>query len=264
MIDNSKIIILILSTNIPEYQYFKAAIQKTWLQDFKNIGIKCFFYEGDSDSNYIQGDVIKVKSPDDLYGVSHKLVEALKVVFEIYPKTQLIYRTNLSSYIDVQTFMKYIHYHNFSDQTYAGVIGTTYLFKEKLYKNKLLFFILQFIPLGKKLQFASGAGFFLGAIHCRKIISTRVNLNLVDDIMVAHTIKVKPLDNAIPERLLVSSNTRNRYTKEAFNKLVNERLLFHYRFKTINRNDDAIILSMFGEKQYRESYFTSNEKNIIK
>ena len=53
MIDNSNIVILILSTNKPKYQYFKAAIQKTWLQDFKKIGIKCFFYEGDSDSNYI-------------------------------------------------------------------------------------------------------------------------------------------------------------------------------------------------------------------
>ena len=97
MIDNSNIVILILSTNKPEYQYFKAAIQETWLQDFKKLDIKVFFYEGGSESNHVQGNLIKVKSPDDLYGVSHKLVEALKVVFEIYPETQLVYRTNLSS-----------------------------------------------------------------------------------------------------------------------------------------------------------------------
>ena len=260
MINHSKIVILILSTNNPEYQYFKTAIQETWLQDFKKLEIKCFFYEGGSESNHIQGNVIKVKSPDDLYGVSHKLVEALKVVFDIYPETKLIYRTNLSSYIDVQTFMKFINFHKFSEETYAGLIGITNLFREKLYKYKLLYFMFNFITFGKKFQFASGAGFFLGEIHCRKIISTRVNQNLVDDVMVAHIIKVKPLPSAIPERLLVSMKTRHIFQKQSFNKLVNESLLFHYRFKTNNRKEDAILLCFFGQQNFRETFFISNNE----
>ena len=255
MIDRSKIIILILSTNNPEYLDLKHSIEKTWVNDFKEIGIKCFFYEGGSDSNFIQGDVINVKSPDDLYGVSHKLVEALKVVLEIYPKTELVYRTNLSSYIDVQTFMKFIYFHNFNDQTYAGLIGTTYLFKEKLYKYKILYFIFQFIPFGIKIQFASGAGFFLGSKHCRTIISSKVNLNLIDDVMVAYTINVSPLTTAIPERLSVSLETRQQFQKKTILSLINEKYLYHYRFKTNNRKEDASLLKMFGDKNFREGFF---------
>ena len=262
MLDYSKIIILILSTKDTEYEAFRTAIESTWLQDFKNLGIKCFFYEGGSDTNKIEGDVIKVNSLDNLYGVSHKLVEVLKVIYEKYPETQLLYRTNLSSYIDVPIFLKFIELHNFSEYTYAGIIGNTHFYKERFYQNRLLYFMLNFIPFGKKLQFASGAGFFLGAIHCRKIISSRVNLNLVDDIMVAHTIKVKPLSASIPERLLVSMKKRNYFKKESFIKLVNERLLFHYRFKTNNRNEDAILLRMFGDKHYRESFFICQNEKI--
>ena len=103
MLDYSKIIVLILSTKDSEYDDFRTAIESTWLQDFKNLGIKCFFYEGGSDKNKIEGDYIKLKCPDDLYSVSLKLIEALKVVFEKYPEIQLVYRTNLSSYIDVKT-----------------------------------------------------------------------------------------------------------------------------------------------------------------
>ena len=42
--------------------------------------------------------------------------------------------------------------------------------------------------------------------------------------------------------------------KEFFN-LVYEKYLFHYRFKTKNRNEDAFLLKMFGEKKFRESFF---------
>jgi hypothetical protein len=257
MIDCSKIIILILSTKNPEYQDFKIAIEKTYLQDFKSLGLKCFFYEGGSETNKIQGNTITVRSQDGLYDVSNKLVETLKFVFELYPDTELIYRTNLSSYIDVETFMNFLEFQNLNLDTYAGVIGSTYLVKERHYKHKILYFLLQFLPFGKRVQFASGAGFFLGANHCRKIISSKVNLSLVDDIMVAHTIKVIPSFTAIPERIAVSKKTKHQFQKESFLKLVNDKHLFHYRFKTKNRKEDATLLRMFGDKNYRESFFIS-------
>ena len=255
MLDYSKIIVLILSTKDSDYDCFRTAIESTWLHDFKKLGIKCFFYEGGSDINKIEGDNIKLKCPDDLYSVSLKLIEALKVVFEIYPETQLIYRTNLSSYIDVKTFLKFTELNDFSEDTYAGVIGNSYILKELLYKYNLLYYFSSFIYFGKKIQFASGAGFFLGSKHCRTIISSKVNLNLIDDVMVAYTINVSPLINSIPERLSVSLETRQQFQKKEFLNLINEKLLFHYRFKTINRIEDASLLKMFGDKNFRESFF---------
>lgn len=255
MLDYSKIIVLILSTKDSEYNDFRTAIESTWLQDFKKMGIKCFFYEGGSDINKIEGDYIKIKCPDDLYSVSLKLIEALKVVFEKYPETQLVYRTNLSSYIDVKTFLKFTQLNDFGEDTYAGVIGNTHVLKEHLYKYKILYFFSRFIFFGRKIQFASGAGFFLGSKHCRTLISSKVNLNLIDDVMVAYTINVSPSITAITERLSVSIETRHQFQKKAFLNLVHEKYLFHYRFKTNNRKEDANLLNSFGDSNFRESFF---------
>lgn len=260
MLDYSKIIVLILSTKDSEYDSFRAAIASTWLQDFKSVGIKCFFYEGGSDINKIEGDYIKLKCPDDLYSVSRKLIEALKVVFEKYPETQLIYRTNLSSYIDVKIFLKFVEINNFNENTYAGVIGNSYVLKERLYKYKSLYFFSRFIFFGRKIQFASGSGFFLGSKHCVTIISSKVNLNLVDDVMVAYTINVSPLITAMPERLSVSLETKRQFDKKAFLNLVHEKCLFHYRFKSNNRKDDSSLLKMFGDQNFRESFFICPNK----
>lgn len=255
MLDYSKIIVLILSTKDSEYDDFRLAIESTWLQDFKKMGIKCFFYEGGSDINKIEGDYIKLKCTDDLYNVSLKLIEALKVVFEKYPETQLVYRTNLSSYIDVKTFLKFIESNNFSEVTYSGVIGNSYILKEHLYKYKLLYYFSRFIFFGRKIQFASGAGFFLGSKHCRTIISSKVNLNLIDDVMVAYTINLSPSITAIPERLSVSLETRHQFQKNVFLNLIHEKYLFHYRFKTRNRKEDSNFLKMFGDENFRENFF---------
>jgi hypothetical protein len=255
MLDYTKIIVLILSTKDSEYEDFRTAIESTWLQDFKNLGIKCFFYEGGSDINKIEGDYIKLKCPDDLYSVSLKLIESLKIVFENFPETQLVYRTNLSSFIDVKTFLKFTELKKFDEDTYAGVIGYSYVLKERLYKYNLLYYFSRFIFFGKKIQFASGAGFFLGSKHCRRIISSKVNLNLIDDIMVANTINLSPLITAIPERLSVSLETRHQFQKNAFLNLVHKKYLFHYRFKTNNRKEDACLLKMFGDENFRENFF---------
>jgi hypothetical protein len=260
MLDYSKIIVLILSTKDSDYDCFRTAIESTWLQDFKKLGIKCFFYEGDSDINKIEGDNIKLKCPDDLYSVSLKLIESLKIVFENFPKTQLVYRTNLSSFIDVKTFLKFIELKKFNEDTYAGVIGKSYVLKERLYKYNFLYFFLRFIFLGKKIQFASGAGFFLGSKHCRTIISSKVNLNLIDDVMVAYTINVSPLITAIPERLSVSLETKQQFQKKAFLNLIHDKYLFHFRFKTNNRKEDARLLKMFGDENFREGFFICSNK----
>jgi hypothetical protein len=262
MLDYSKIIVLILSTKDSEYEDFRTAITSTWLQDFKNVGIKCFFYEGGSDINKIEGDYIKLKCPDDLYSVSHKLIESLKIVFEYFPETQLVYRTNLSSYIDVKTFLKFTELKNFCEDTYAGVIGNSYVLKELLYKYNILYYFANCIFFGKKIQFASGAGFFLGSKHCRTIISSKVNLNLIDDVMVAHTINISPLIIAIPERLSVSLETRHQFQKKAFLNLIHEKYLFHYRFKTKNRKEDASLLKMFSDENFRESFFINPNETI--
>lgn len=262
MIRNSNIIVLILSTKNPIYNKFKLVIQNTWMKDFEKNGVKCFFYEGESDNNEIDGNTIKVNAPDCIYGVSEKLVETLKYIFEVYPETQIIYRTNLSSYIDFETFMKFLKFHKINENSYVGLVGNANYFKEMFYKKKVLYYLMSFFYFGKKIKFASGAGFFLGATHCIKIITSRVNLNLIDDIMVADTIKIAPDERINPIRLSIDDDSKHKFTNDELDELINSKMLFHYRFKTNSRSEDAELLNKFGSEQYRNYYLLSQDQNM--
>lgn len=254
MINYNNIIILILSTVDPQYVKFKDAIQTTWMQDFRQLGLKCFFYEGSNDSNVIQDGTIKLNAPDELKGVSEKFVTALKFIFQEYPDTKLVYRTNLSSYIDVDNFIKFLHSFEIDENIYAGILGKTSILKEQFYNYKVFNFLLRYIPFRRKLYFASGSGLFLGSAHCQKIISSQVNLNLVDDVMIANTIKLAPSVIVSPKRLDVSKKTKEYFTEAIYDKLVENDLLFHYRFKTNNRIMDAELLNKFSDMSFRRKY----------
>jgi hypothetical protein len=256
MTNLNHLVILILSTNDAEYDKFKSALRSTWIKDIERLGIKFFFYEGGAEENIIINDTIKLKVSDKLHSVSEKFVIALRVVLEKFPETRVIYRTNLSSYIDVDNFLKYMESRKIDEESYAGLIGKARMFRERLFKYPILYYFFNFIPLGKKLRFANGSGFFLGVTHCRKIISSEVNLNLVDDIMVADAVKSGPSDLLEPKRLRACRKTHLKLSKSAYSQLLEKDLLFHYRFKTFNRKLDARLLSQFGDKSFRRAYFT--------
>lgn len=256
LIDKNDIVVLILSTRRPEYQKFKEAIRDTWAKGLNGKGVKYFFYEGGENQNRIDGDTLRLNAPDDILGVSKKLVKALQFIFDIYPQTKIIYRTNLSSFIDVDTFLDFIEDKQLDEKTYTGYVGKEALFRERFYQLKPLYFIFKFLNFGRKIHFASGSGFFIGAVHCRTILSTKVNTDLVDDIMVADAIKILPDESATPLRLIVSNDTRNTIDLKTFQHLVNDKYLFHYRFKTHDRDQDAFLLKQFGDHSFRIDFFT--------
>ena len=258
MIAHNDIVVLILSTTDPVYDKFKLAIRNTWAQDFHRHGVKCFFYEGGEVENSVDGDTLKLNAPDDIFGVSKKLIAAIQFIFELHPQTKIIYRTNLSSYIDVNTFLRFIKDNQLDNEIYAGYLGTESIFRERFYQFRILYFLMRFFKFGKKIRFASGSGFFLGATHCRKLLSSGINFRLVDDIMVADTIKVSPSQLVVPLRLLVSDKTRSSIDERTYDQLVHEKNLFHYRFKTDDREQDAALLMHFGDKSFRRIFFTGN------
>jgi len=102
-----KIIILILSTNNNNYNLFIDALKDTWVRKAKEKNIKCFFYEGGYNINYIDGDTIKLKVNDNLKSTSEKLIGAIKVLQDNNIEFDFIFRTNLSSFIFVDNFVDY-------------------------------------------------------------------------------------------------------------------------------------------------------------
>ncbi len=268
------IIILILSTNNKSYDMFKSSQKKTWIKKMEERGIKCFFYEGGAKECKITGDTIKVNIPDDLENCSRKFIKTLETLKLYYPEVSMIYRTNLSSYIDVDNFLSYISSIEDKEDFYAGkkcvfnqlhanyfrlhckletygrmikseILSVGYFtvnrFIESVIRNVCLRFFHKF-----NVEFASGSGFFLGINHFNKIISYE-KLKYVDDVMVRLAVD-KDIDSDIE---------RFDYTKK-FKFIEKDELekIFHYRFKTENRDFDANLMMLIDDYKIREKIST--------
>ena len=251
---NNQIVVLILSTIDKSYDTFKKSVEESWVKSLRNSGVKCFYYQGGAKENYIEGDTFFLKIDDGLKQTSTKLLEAFEILLQAHPETQLVYRTNLSSFIEVDNFLKFISRHELNSNTYCGIKNKTNTVKESFYLNTILTFIftvLQFF--GKKIYFASGSGFFIGVNNIKKIMNNSKGLNYVDDVMVGFNLIEQPIE-LIPCRFDIKQNSKHKISINSYNKLVNEDLLFHYRFKTKNRLDDSKNLEQFKDSNFRKEF----------
>jgi hypothetical protein len=256
MINNDEIVVLILSTKDEKYLKFKNAIQETWMKQLSLNNIKCFFYEGGHEKNEISNDLIKLKIKDDLQSTSIKVIESFKLIIDKYPTTKVVYRTNLSSFIDVEVFLKFIKYKNIGINSYCGIIGKTNYLKEYFYGNKLLSFIFSFLNLSKKIYFSSGSGFFIGINNISKLLLNPQKIDLIDDVMIGYNLNLNLLNQELPIRFDIKEDNTHKVSINEYIYLVNEKLLFHYRFKTKNRLNDSKLLYNFKDQKFREEFCT--------
>lgn len=245
----NQIAVLILSTQADEYIQFIQAISKTWRTELNNAGVVSYFYSGGHLQDEIIRDNIHLTTSDNLLNTAKKLKDALKLLLSAHPNIKLIYRTNLSSYIHVDTFLKFIETNELSESTYAGFIGTTSIILEYFRRDKkdhthLLAPFKHFLP---KISFASGSGFFLGTELAKTFSESEFANNLIDDVMVAKVLNIQPSRNKAPLRFDILENDEHKIPLEEYQTLVNEKLLFHYRFKTSNRIKDANMLESFND-----------------
>ena len=243
----NNIIILVLSTQEKSYQIFKNSIQKSWFRTAKSEGVRCYFYEGGYDTQEISGNLIKLTAKDDLLNTSKKLVEVFELVRKKFPQVDIVYRTNLSSHIDIPALLKFIKKHNLNSHSYVGIKGETYLLKEYFYlKNMYLHKLFSFLRLGHKIKFASGSGFFIGKKNIDKIIKRQNKMYLIDDVMVGYNLNGKVNSNNII-RFDIKEDNSHKILIEEFNQLLDNGL-FHYRLKTSNRICDSALLASFSDK----------------
>lgn len=267
------IIVLILSTQDHVYDDFKRSQESSWVGRLRNIGVKCFYYQG-GEEECVENNTISLNVDDGLQSCSLKFQEALRFVLERYPDTALIYRTNLSSYIDVDNFVSYLNSLEDIDNLYAGKISTFNLLYEKAYKVLLKinmnivsrgflyrainytfsFLRILLIKYFKKYnyQFASGSGFFVGKNHFNKILSTRKYNNLIDDVMIRLALNIEP--NICVERFDFTENY-TPITQERYSEMQRDKL-FHYRFKSSCRSLDAKLLYIADDVHTRKKMMT--------
>jgi hypothetical protein len=253
-----KICILILSTNNESYNCFKYAIRSTWLDDFKNNSIDCFFYEGGSDKNKIIGDTIYLSVKDELKYTFYKFYICLKYLKSINKDYDLFFRANLSCYIDVFNFFEFINNFNIDSNSYYGKIGVTYLMSELTLKYKLLRKFKKNFNVGKKIKFYSGAGFFIGCNKVEYILKYGhyfKNDLIIDDVLIGLILfsnSISTLKDNIFKVVDVKIDSGFKLSENELFDLITNNFLFFYRFKNYNRIKDCEYLLKFGNPYIRK------------
>ena len=245
----SGLVVLVLSTRAPSYNNFKNAIRNTWFKSMKERGVRCYFYEGGSTVNYLEGDTIYLNCDDSLKACAKKLRSAVRFVKEL-DGVELIFRTNLSSYIDTNIFIEVVSsFHNLSE-IYLGRVGNKKLLPEYFYGYKYIKFFLDKLNLGSDISFCSGAAVFIGSKYFKEIAECDKYDRFVDDIMLRLCVGVEPNASLALDRFDFVKEYDSFVTEAEYIKRVEEGL-FHYRFKTDNRILDSKLLEIIHDEENR-------------
>jgi hypothetical protein len=197
------IIILIIATdNIIEY----IKMQEIWKKYMNNHpNIKSYFIKNkiDLEENIILNEnenTIYIKDNESFIpGILNKTIKSIKYCINNF-NFDYIYRTNLSSFLDLNKLYEYILYNNID---YGGFIGCH-----------------------DNINFASGAGFFLSKNACIFLIekySEEKHNNFLDDVSIGEIMMNKFNITFIDRYGITSLN----------NNIINEKSnCFHYRCKS--------------------------------
>jgi hypothetical protein len=250
MKNRQKISILILSTKNAKYSSFKDAIAETWMRDMKSLGIPCYFYEGDGEGVF-EGSTISLKVDDSLPHTYEKFIKAVEWVLKINPDTKIIYRTNLSSYIEANNFLKFAEKMQLNEYSYAGFPGVARYWREKFYRFKFLYAFFGLLEIGDRFDFASGSGLFIGRELLTPLLECKKFNQVVDDVEIGYRVKKELEMINTPPRIEIMMDGSHAVPREKYLELINNDYLFHYRFKTGDRVNDANFLRKFHDSEIR-------------
>lgn len=214
-----KILMLVLASS--GYDQFEAL----WRKYMKsNPHIDCFFYRGNPDMEKeaeLVDDTIYVKVGDTLDTVYEKLMLTLKFLEPGLHKYDFMFRTNLSSYID---FDEYVHFCMLLPQTNvcAAVIGHH-----------------------EGIAFPSGAGFTMSTDLVKRLIQENPPPFHLDDVTIGKAIANWNVQWVRVNRLDFRGNELWTYEHPPHP----HEIVFHYRAKTADRNEDyKALLNKSGLK----------------
>lgn len=264
--------VLILSTQHKSYNDFKRAQRTSWVRELKTRGVAVYFYEGGHAENKIDDDNIYLKEKDCLSQTAKKLRAALQVLYTANSNIKLVYRTNLSSFIDVDMLLKYVDTIESYDRHYSGLETTVdYMFLKahplqlkllngvvennhfkkimlKIYTKTVLLINVLFRKIMPSFKYASGSGFFIGKSECEKIISNQKFDKYVDDIMVRFCV------GRSPDLYLERFDFTEDYAPldEVEYSHMKTMMLFHYRLKSVNRSFDSQLMVLLSDRKIRD------------
>jgi len=199
-------------------------IRKTWVNNCPP-NVKIIYYYGHNDETILKNDKLYVKSPEGLYNIGYKTIESFKYIKENY-KYQYIFRTNISSYIDIKLLLKYIE-DKPKENFYNGIVGNH-----------------------AGIIFSSGAGYFLTPDLIELVLKNQNEWNhsFIDDVSLAlllgnHGIyPIGGMDrfDIINNNMFIPNNYYHYRLKDNYGNRNNDIIRFHmvHNIKNENKNSN--------------------------
>lgn len=214
-----KFLVLVISDeNSDTYQFLEQTIRETW-GSLKSEHWEIFYLYSKPDIQhpYLDGDKFYAKGEEKLDSIGRKTIQAFEFFSNNY-EFDYIFRTNLSSYVDLPRLYEKL---NQKKYTYDGVVG-----------------------LDNGVKFASGAGYVISKDLVQHVIVNKDSWNhgMIDDVAMGqmmNKIGVNPIGDL----------TRQTFLNVTENVDVNQ---YHYRCKQSERIQDTVIMKRIHEIKYKQ------------
>ena len=172
--------------------------------------------------------ITDIEEDEDQKNYILKLIQGFKYVRNVYPNCKLIFKTNLSNFIEINSFINIVEYFNFKPQVYAGYLGGDSNF-----------------------SFCSGAGFFLSIDLVDYILKSDIlSTKYIDDVAYGHCLVQFPRIR-LPRLDVVCRNTflsDSELTQLV--KSIQTNRHFHVRTRNYNREIDIQVIKFLTKYFY--------------
>lgn len=217
-----RILMLILASDTaPEYREF----QEIWrVYMTRTPGVDCYFYKGDpalSQDSLLEGDTLHIKIDESLSHVYEKMMRAFQYFEPVLSNYDFVFRTNLSSYLDIPAYREFCSTLPRSG-VYSGVVGSH-----------------------GGISFASGAGFTMTPDLIRRLVAEHPPEVYLDDVSIGAAVQRWGIPVLPAPRLDLSSSGKWILHRSPYAGPV-----FHRRIKTDHRETDVQTLQTLVRQHY--------------
>ena len=215
------IIILIIANDHPKYYHEMQTVWKKYMNLHPNI--RSFFVKGNAEE-YVESETIYVKSGENyIPGILEKTVKSMEYIQNNYEYDD-IFRTNLSSFVDLYKLYEFVHLESTQSIEYGGIILTP-----------------SDIPFG----YISGAGILFSRNTTEYIINnqSKLDYSIIDDVAFGKLLIPKfPIE--FINRIELES------VPDCIIKPIRESPVFHFRCKTTNHFNTVNIMNRLCQIVY--------------
>ena len=212
------LVLVICDENSDTYQFLEETIRETWGSvKSEHWEIYYLYSKPDIQHPYLDGDKFYAKGVEKLDSIGRKTIQAFEF-FSNNHEFDYIFRTNLSSYVDLPRLYEKLNQKKF---TYEGVVG-----------------------VDNGVKFASGAGYVISKDLVQNVIVNKDSWNhgMIDDVAMGNMmnkIGINPIGELTRQTFLNVNETVD----------VNQ---YHYRCKQTERTQDAFIMRRIHEIKYKQ------------